>query len=229
MPQPTSCLLVLPLRWSTAHSPDAFYSGELYPGDAGGTCGYLSQSELSDERLLPDLFSAGSSERMYQIGGLVRYWSNGTVEWPRAGGVQVKISGSHIQPGEAEACLADSEGSHHSVMLPREDQLAEVHLGANLINNGPNHARDAWWYTRPYDESCPPTGGARFVPVADIPLIQNGKIDREVLRARDRQPDERGEVGPTTPGEELRTRDRAEAQRIYRVDLHVGTFDMRRN
>lgn len=53
--------------------------GEIYIGGRGVARGYLNLVELTDERFLPDPFSATPDARMYRTGDLARYQANGNL------------------------------------------------------------------------------------------------------------------------------------------------------
>ena len=61
-------------------------AGELYIGGAGLARGYLNRPELTAERFIPNPFATGSDKangytRLYKTGDLVRWLSDGNIEY----------------------------------------------------------------------------------------------------------------------------------------------------
>ncbi|WP_370683506.1 amino acid adenylation domain-containing protein [Pseudomonas syringae pv. atrofaciens] len=158
--------------------------GELYIGGAGVARGYLNRADLTAERFLDDPFSDRSGARMYRSGDLVRWLSDGTLEYLGRNDDQVKIRGVRIEPGEIEQHLAQCPGVGEAVVTTqrlddgtlrlvgyftrRDASLNSAALRAHLLGQLPE-------YMVP----------AVFVGLDALPLTQNGKVDRKALPAPD--------------------------------------------
>ncbi|CZT29110.1 amino acid adenylation [Pseudomonas cerasi] len=158
--------------------------GELYIGGTGVARGYLNRADLTAERFLDDPFSDSPGARMYRSGDLVRWLSDGTLEYLGRNDDQVKIRGVRIEPGEIEQHLAQCPGVGEAVVTTqrlddgslrlvgyftrRDASLDSAALRAHLLGQLPE-------YMVP----------AVFVGLDTLPLTQNGKVDRKALPAPD--------------------------------------------
>jgi acyl-CoA synthetase (AMP-forming)/AMP-acid ligase II/acyl carrier protein len=79
--------------------------GELAIGGAGLARGYLNLPELTAERFIKNPFSDESNARLYKTGDLVRYISDGNIQFIGRKDDQVKIRGFRVELGEIENCL----------------------------------------------------------------------------------------------------------------------------
>ncbi|MFF0018027.1 amino acid adenylation domain-containing protein [Streptomyces sp. NPDC005374] len=156
-----------------------YVPGELYIGGDGVADGYHMRPELTAERFVPDgLTGAGC---LYRTGDLVRYLADGRLEYLNRIDDQVKVRGYRIELGEIEAALLRHDGVQHAVAVAREDVVGIRRLVAYLVPAGPtiptaaelrrHLSRDLPSYMVP----------AVFVPVTEIPLTRNGKVDRKAL------------------------------------------------
>lgn len=87
-------------------------TSELYIGGSGVTRGYLNQPTLTPERFISDPFSTKSKARMYKTGDLVRWCTDGNLEYIGRNDFQIKLRGFRIEMGEIESKLIarSSEG-----------------------------------------------------------------------------------------------------------------------
>ena len=155
--------------------------GELCIGGNGVAIGYWHRPELTVERFVPDSFSPTPRAMLYRTGDRARWRNDGMLEHLGRLDDQVKVRGFRIELGEIEAVLCE----HPSV------RQAAVHL----------------WTVKPSDvrivACCVPAEGQilapiglrkhlraripeymipqNFLPVIEIPLTPNGKVDRRRL------------------------------------------------
>ncbi|MEU6073736.1 amino acid adenylation domain-containing protein [Micromonospora sp. NPDC047074] len=152
--------------------------GELYIGGAGLARGYLHQPAATAARFLPDPF-AGTGQRMYRSGDLVRRRGDGTIEFVGRTDDQVKVRGFRVEPGEVESVLRHVEGVREAAVLLREDTPGDPHLVGYLAGDVTAEvAREQ--LRRRLPEHLVPT---RWVVLDRLPLTANGKLDRRALRA----------------------------------------------
>ncbi len=155
--------------------------GELCIGGAGVARGYWNRPELTAERFLPDPFSSTPGATFYRTGDRARWRNDGTLEHLGRLDDQVKLRGFRIELGEIEAVLCEHPSVHQAAVhlwtvkpgdvriiaccVPAKGLvLAAISLRKHL------RARLAEYMVPQY-----------FLPVDEIPLTPNGKIDRRRL------------------------------------------------
>jgi natural product biosynthesis luciferase-like monooxygenase protein len=81
--------------------------GELLIGGKGVVRGYLNRNDLTDDRFIDNPFSeyVDNESKIYRTGDLVKYKSNGEVEFLGRLDHQVKLRGYRIELGEIEALI----------------------------------------------------------------------------------------------------------------------------
>ncbi len=120
-----------PIANTTAHVLDerlqpapADAPGELYIGGDGLARGYLNNAELTQEKFVPDPFSADPAARLYRTGDRVRRRADGNIEFLGRFDDQVKILGHRIEPGEIEAALRRRPEVRQTVVIARRSPAA---------------------------------------------------------------------------------------------------------
>ncbi|MYV89745.1 non-ribosomal peptide synthetase, partial [Streptomyces sp. SID1034] len=153
--------------------------GELYVGGTGVARGYADRPELTAEKFVPDPF-AGGGRRLYRTGDLVRWLPGGHVEFLGRTDHQVKIRGYRVEPGEAQAVLADHPGVREAVVIARTDGVAPVRLAGYFVPacNPIGAAELASYCAELLPDYLVPSS---FTALEAIPLNANGKLDRAAL------------------------------------------------
>jgi thioesterase domain-containing protein/acyl carrier protein len=154
-------------------------AGELVVGGDGLALGYLGQPELTAQAFVADAISGAAGARLYRTGDICRHMPDGAIEFLGRRDGQIKIRGFRIEPGEVEAALQDIPGVRQAAIVhePGADGgrliafvvradlgLTNVKLSRLLRDRLPRHLVPA-----------------RISFVADLPLSQNGKVDRQAL------------------------------------------------
>jgi non-ribosomal peptide synthetase component F len=99
--------------------------GELYIGGVGLARGYLNRPDLTAEKFIANPFRSKEDEklcrnsRLYKTGDLVRWLSDGNIEYIGRNDFQVKIRGYRIELEEIENILSSYAGIKQSVTLVR--------------------------------------------------------------------------------------------------------------
>ncbi|MEU7103947.1 amino acid adenylation domain-containing protein [Streptomyces sp. NPDC046215] len=151
--------------------------GEIYVAGPGVARGYLGRPGLTASRFVADPFGAPGA-RMYRSGDLARRRADGTLEYLGRTDHQVKIRGYRIEPGEVERVLEQHPAVDRAVVLADPDADGGRLLCYAVTKGEPTAAE-----LRAYARTVLPAHmvPAFILPVADIPLTGNGKLDRRAL------------------------------------------------
>ncbi|WP_405559641.1 amino acid adenylation domain-containing protein [Streptomyces sp. NBC_01180] len=162
--------------------------GEICVGGAGLAARYVNLPELTAERFVPDPFDPEPGALLYRSGDLARYDGDGELYYLGRADHQVQIRGFRVEPGEVQTVLArhpaltgavvvaatapdgGTELVGYPVPLPGAERPTDTELREFLRSRLPE-------YMVP----------AHLVPIAEIPLTANGKIDRAALPGPSRQ------------------------------------------
>ncbi|ESP92186.1 non-ribosomal peptide synthetase [Pseudoalteromonas luteoviolacea] len=159
--------------------------GELYIGGEGLARGYLNRPELTAEKFVENPFVkpiAGSNAetRMYRTGDIVRWQSDGNIEYVGRNDKQVKIRGFRIELGEIESAICSIAGVKQTAVIAKQNGT-EKYLAAYVVSD--DTRADKVEQILDYLQSALPDF---MVPSAitlldKIPLNVNGKLDVKSL------------------------------------------------
>ncbi|MBS0267321.1 MAG: AMP-binding protein, partial [Planctomycetes bacterium] len=159
--------------------------------------GYLHQPELTQEKFVPDPFSAVPGARMYRTGDLVRWQENGELEFLGRLDHQVKLRGFRIELGEIETALRQQPHINQAVVALREDRPGDKRLVAYLLATPGETPPDAKALRDSLKARLPEYMlPAAYVVLDQFPLTANGKIDRQKLPAPTTTVHNRPQTGP---------------------------------
>ena len=161
--------------------------GEICVAAAHLARGYLNRPDLTEERFIPDPFSAeavGTEQRrrLYRTGDLGRFRSNGEIEFIGRTDHQVKINGFRIDLPEVERVLASHIGVSEAVAAVREignGQRLVAYIVAKPIGTPSASQLRRYLQDRLSDYMIP----ARFVFLKELPKLGSGTVDRHALPA----------------------------------------------
>jgi syringomycin synthetase protein SyrE len=198
--------------------------GQIYVGGEGLARGYVSRSELTALRFVPDAVSGRFGNRLYQTGDLARYLLDGTMEYLGRIDHQVKVRGYRIELGEIESTLAGIQGVKHAVVLLREDRDGDKRLVGYIVGEKPQ-GRSLDELKNELRLHLP----AYMVPEVLIeleafPLTENGKVDRGVLPPPDGKTRARSYTAPTSAAEQILCGIYEEVLRLKRVGVEDDFF-----
>ncbi|MGW8957631.1 amino acid adenylation domain-containing protein [Paenibacillus sp. NPDC055715] len=176
-------------------------AGELYIGGVGVARGYWGQEELTAERFLPDLYTDRPGARLYRTGDLARFRSDGALEFLGRNDDQVKVRGFRIELGEIEAVMRQHAGVRDVVLIAQPDASGSSRLISYWVRaeGATLSIADLREYTR---QALPAyMVPSLFIELEHIPLLGNGKADRNSLPSPDASQWDKGKakVSPQTP------------------------------
>ncbi|MGH6649389.1 amino acid adenylation domain-containing protein, partial [Aquabacterium sp.] len=165
-------------------------AGELYVAGVGVSRGYLNQPRLTAERFVPHPLSSEPGARLYRTGDVARWRADGVLEYLGRADQQVKIRGQRLELGEIEAQLARFDAIHDVAVTVHEDEHGERWLVGHVVPADPSLAEagapglPAWRESlRSHLKDLLPAYmiPSFWVPLANLPLNANGKVDRKSL------------------------------------------------
>ncbi len=151
--------------------------GELCMGDDGLARGYLNRPELTAEKFVQNPYLKG--ELMYRSGDLVKWLSDGSIEFIGRIDNQVKIRGFRIEPGEIENALAEHEAVQQAVVLVKTGDDGSKYLAAYFVADRQIPIAEVRGFLA---ENLPEYMiPSCFIAMDEFPLNQSNKVDRKAL------------------------------------------------
>ncbi|MEJ8845439.1 amino acid adenylation domain-containing protein [Variovorax rhizosphaerae] len=154
--------------------------GEACIGGLGVALGYHRRDELTASRFVPDPWSDEPGARLYRTGDLARWRHDGMLEHLGRLDHQVKVRGYRIELGEIEVALSKHPSVADNVVVTHTEGADDVRLVAYCVARTQlldpavlrEHLR-----TRLPGYMLP----QHIVRLETLPLLPNGKIDRQAL------------------------------------------------
>jgi amino acid adenylation domain-containing protein len=199
--------------------------GEITIGGKGVARGYFGKPDLTARSFLKDPFSAEPEARMYRTGDLGRFRADGTIEFFGRMDRQIKLRGFRIELGEVEAAIAAFPAVRECVVIVREDAPGLRRIVAYVVfrDGAPSSGADVREFVKAsLPEFMVP---AMVVPLANLPLLPNGKIDRAALPL----PDEEAGQGARGTSDAPRTQVETVIAQIWSSMLGVRDVGIREN
>lgn len=220
--------------------------GELHIGGAGLARGYWQRPELTAEKFIevssqqllqrrePPQRTASPTPKLYKTGDLVRFRTDGKLEYLGRVDNQVKIRGFRIELGEIEAVLRQHPQVLQAVAIAHEDTPGQIctersrskRLVAYIVlqNSKPttNELRDFLKQKLP-NYMIP----AAFMVLESIPMTRNQKVDYRALPTPDfSRSTEDKLIAPRTLIEEKLVAIWSEVLRVENVGIHDNFFEL---
>ncbi|MFH8467049.1 amino acid adenylation domain-containing protein [Streptomyces sp. NPDC017991] len=159
-------------------------AGELYLGGVQLADGYVTRPGLTADRFVADPFSDNGA-RLYRTGDVVRWNSQGQLEYLGRSDDQVKIRGYRIEPGEISAVLEQHPGVSGAAIATLDHPAGGKYLAAYVTTTSATTAEDAVLFDAlraHLAQSLPDyMVPATFLRLDRFPVTANGKLDRRAL------------------------------------------------
>ncbi len=200
--------------------------GELHIGGASLARGYLNRPELTAEKFIFNPFNDKISTRLYKTGDLVRYLSDGNIEFLGRLDRQVKIRGFRIELREIETAIAQHRSVRETVVVAREDVPGDKRLVAYIvpIQVPPTCRELRHFLLQKLPDYMVPNA---IVVLSAMPLTPNGKVDRRALPAPDTSlSDSISFVPPRDQVEQQLQRIWSEVLQLSNVGVHDNFFEL---
>ncbi|TCP59123.1 amino acid adenylation domain-containing protein [Tumebacillus sp. BK434] len=196
-------------------------AGELHVGGPGLARGYWNRPELTQELFISHPFQSDGA-RLYKTGDLVRYLPDGNLEFLGRIDDQVKIRGFRIELAEIESVIGGHPSVGAVIVLAREDRPGDKRLVAYVVAEQQAEVTGA--ELRAYLKNLLPDYmvPSAFVILPNLPLTQNGKVDRRALPAP-----ESGDYSAGVQYEAPRNEIESRLARIWQVILGVEGIGIR--
>jgi len=202
-------------------------AGEVYIGGASLARGYRNRPDLTAERFISNPFSAVPGARLYRTGDLARWLPDGQIAFLGRVDEQVKIRGYRVEPSEIATVLGQHPAVRTSVVVAREDAPGEKELVAYVVLS-PDAMVDVLELRKHLLQRLPDyMVPAAFVPIASMPITENGKVDRAALPSPNgNRMQGEAYVGPRTLVEEELVKILAPLLNLDRVGVNDNFFHL---
>ncbi len=203
--------------------------GELCITGSSLSRGYLNNPELTSEKFVENPFAdkSGSSycQYMYKTGDIARWLSDGNIEYLGRKDFQVKIRGYRVELEEIEDTILKLGNSKQTVVLDREDKSGNRYICAYVVSDEKmdwEEMRES--LSRKLPHYMVPS---RFIQLENLPLTQNGKLDRKALP----DPDDTSDTGalykaPENETEKILAEIWSGVLNIEKIGIHNNFFDL---
>jgi amino acid adenylation domain-containing protein len=165
--------------------------GELHIGGASLSRGYLNRPELTAERFIDNPFATEADKakgytKLYKTGDLVRWLSDGSLEYLGRNDDQVKIRGYRIELGEIEHTISQIEGIKQVCVLAKERKTevgsTKYLVGYYVLDGTQDTNLDSTSILEKLSQGLPDyMVPSALVAMESLPLTINGKLDKRAL------------------------------------------------
>lgn len=163
--------------------------GELHIGGIGLARGYLNRPDLTAEKFIHNPFASPLADHLYKTGDLVRWLSDGTLDYLDRLDHQVKIRGFRVELDEIARVIEQHALVREAVVIAREEVPGDKYLAAYLVVAAEERADEEIitdlrsFLTGRLPEHMVPSA---FVVLDALPLTPNGKVNRRALPTPER-------------------------------------------
>ncbi|MEP1206172.1 MAG: Pls/PosA family non-ribosomal peptide synthetase [Rhizobiaceae bacterium] len=158
--------------------------GELAIAGIGVSSGYLNRETETARAFIKDFIGVKNnpSGMIYRSGDRVRINEQHEIEYLGRIDSQVKIRGYRIELSEIEAVARESDDLPAIVVNPVETEPGSVELAAYFVADEKDSSQSASIIQDRLKQNLPAyMVPAYFEPIAEIPMLASGKVDRNAL------------------------------------------------
>lgn len=154
-------------------------SGKLYVSGVGLAKGYLNRTNLNQEKFIANPFNLDTL--IYDTGDVAKWDTNGNIIFEGRKDFQVKIRGHRVELGEIEVVISNySKDLIQIVVEPKLIKDTNHLIAYYTLKRGKHIEKEL---LRKYLEGKLPEYmiPSFFIELDEIPITQNGKVDRKTL------------------------------------------------
>ncbi|MCW8928794.1 MAG: amino acid adenylation domain-containing protein, partial [Gammaproteobacteria bacterium] len=199
--------------------------GELFIGGQGVGLGYINQSELTQEKFTNNPFLDDGS-LIYQTGDLVRYQSEGVIEYIGRTDFQVKLRGLRIELGEIEYHLGNLDGIVDGVVRIVKDNNNIEQLVAYIVRDTKSILNKEAYREALIDNLPEYMIPNHYIDMDVIPLTPNGKVDNKALPELEIKSSKETYQAPETHEEKILSQIWSDILRVEKIGIFDNFFEM---
>jgi amino acid adenylation domain-containing protein len=151
--------------------------GEITVLGSTPVSGYINNPELTGITQVKPDFLKGYDQFLYRTGDIGRWKEDGNIEYKGRKDQQLKIRGFRVEPGEIESKILSINLVEECVVVDKQDDRGQKYLAAFLVIKGIELST----VRKKLQEQLPQYMIPRFMKLDKLPLMPNGKVDREQL------------------------------------------------
>lgn len=155
--------------------------GEIYVGGEGLSGSYYKRPDLTAKVYFENPFENSKEEKLYRTGDLGRYRSDGSIDFLGRTDQQVKIRGYRIEIDEIEKAILAADNVQKCVVTVETFGKNDAKRLAAYVTSGGN-LNISELRTKLKEQLPDYMVPAVIAPVAKIPTLPNGKIDKVLLQ-----------------------------------------------
>ncbi|MER6433776.1 non-ribosomal peptide synthetase [Streptomyces sp900105245] len=159
--------------------------GEMWTGGPGLAAGYYGDEALSAQKFVPNPFGDAQVPVLCRTGDMARHLPDGMLEYRGRMDLQVKVRGQRLEPTEVEGWITRHSAVRNAAVVGYPDDEQGAVLVAYVVygESAVTESELRRFLAQRVPEFMIPR---HFVPMPDLPLLPNRKIDRASLRLPDR-------------------------------------------
>ncbi len=198
--------------------------GELWVAGEQVTDGYLNRPEKTNEVFVPNPFTKEKGyETAYRTGDVVRYLTDGNIEFAGRRDGLVKIRGFRVELAEVEGVVRDFPAVKDAAVAAFDNPAGGKFIAAYVTSDTPIDRDALATFIR--ERKPPYMVPAAIVELDIIPRNQNGKLNKRALPVPELHASESAYVAPKNATEAALVKGFATALGMERVSAEEDFFE----